>query len=480
MYNRLEEIEKFAVTKRKKDWKVINMTHSKTVKRTRNDIDMTIGPLPGKILLFSLPLIFSNILQLLFNAADIVVVGRFAGETSLAAVGSTGSLTNLLINIFIGMSIGTNVLTARAIGQKNQRAISDTVHTSILFSILCGIALAIIGFFIAKPALALMETPPDVIDKSVLYMRIYFLGMPMTMLYNFGYAIMRAQGDTRRPMYYLIIAGIVNVLLNLFFVIKLDMNVAGVAIATVVSHTISALLILRCLSRLDNDCKFEIKKLRIKKNTLIKMMTIGIPAGIQGAVFSISNMLIQSSINYFGSVAMAANTAANNIEGFVYTSTNAIYQTTLSFISQNLGAKKIDRIKRVFILCSITVIVLGMVLSGVMYLFGDKLLGIYSTSPEVVEYGMTRFAYVLLPYFLVGLMEVMVGGVRGLGASVAPTIISLLGACAFRIVWIYTVFVSHKKLEMLYISYPISWLLTALGQFILFLVLYKKAKKIYQ
>lgn len=456
------------------------MTSTKTVKKTRNDIDMTAGPLPGKILLFSMPLIFSNILQLLFNAADIVVVGRFAGETSLAAVGSTGSLTNLLVNIFIGMSVGTNVLTARAIGQKNARAISDTVHTSVLFSILCGVLLAIIGFFVSKPALTLMETPPDVIDKSVLYMRIYFLGMPMIMLYNFGYAIMRAQGDTRRPMIYLIIAGIVNVLLNLFFVIKLHMNVAGVAIATVTSQSISAILILRCLSRLDNDCKFEFKKLRIKKNTLFKMMTIGIPAGIQGAVFSVSNMLIQSSINYFGSVAMAANTAANNIEGFVYTSTNAISQTSLSFTSQNLGAKKVDRIKRVFILCCMTVIILGLTLSSVTYLFGTKLLGIYSTSPEVIEYGLTRFSYILLPYFLCGLMESIVGSVRGLGASIAPTIISLLGACAFRIIWIYTVFEAHKNLEMLYISYPISWLVTAFGQFVLFLILYKKAKKLYQ
>ena len=456
------------------------MIPRKAVKRTRNDIDMTTGPLPGKILLFSLPLIFSNILQLLFNAADIVVVGRFAGETSLAAVGSTGSLTNLLINIFIGMSIGTNVLTARSIGQKNTRAISDTVHTSILFSVLCGIALAILGFFIAKPALTLMGTPPDVIDKSVLYMRIYFLGMPMTMLYNFGYAIMRARGDTRRPMFYLIIAGIVNVLLNLFFVINLHMNVAGVAIATVVAQTISALLILRCLYKLDDECKFEPKKLRIKKNTLIKMMTIGIPAGIQGAVFSVSNMLIQSSINYFGSVAMAANTAANNIEGFVYTSMNAIYQTTLSFTSQNLGAKKIDRIKKVFILCSITVIVLGLFLSIFIYAFGKSFLGIYSTSPEVVEYGIIRLSYIMLPYFLCGLMEVIVGSVRGLGASVSTTIISLLGACAFRIIWIYTVFEAHKKLEILYISYPISWLLTSFGQFMLFLILYKKAKKQYQ
>lgn len=453
------------------------MAHTKTIKRTRNDIDMTTGSLPGKILMFSLPLIFSNILQLLFNAADIIVVGRFAGDASLAAVGSTGALTSLLVNIFIGMSVGTNVVAARAIGEKNAETVSDTVHTSVLFSIVCGVFLAVIGFFIAEPALAFMDTPPDVIDKSVLYMRIYFLGMPMTMLYNFGYAIMRAQGDTRRPMYYLIIAGVVNVVLNLFFVIKLNMDVAGVAIATVISQALSAFLILNCLSKLTNECKFEAKKLNIKKDTIIQIMKIGIPAGIQSALFSISNMLIQSSINYFGSVAMAATTVAVNIEGFVYTSIYAIYQTMLSFVSQNLGAKKIDRIKRVFILCNITAIILGIFLSGIAYIFGRELMGLYSTSEEVIACGLVRFSYIMVPYFLCGLMEVMVGAVRGLGASLAPTVISLLGICVFRVAWVYTVFESNKNLETLYISYPISWILTIAGQFILFVILYKKIKK---
>lgn len=450
-------------------------TASKTV--TKKSIDMTSGALIPKILLFSLPLIFSNILQLLFNAADIIVVGRFAGESSLAAVGSTGSLTNLLINVFIGVSVGTNVITAHAIGQKNDRAVSDTVHTSILFSLISGVFLAFVGFFLAKPVLALMDTPPDVIDKSVLYMRIYFCGMPMTMLYNFGYAIMRAMGDTRRPMYYLIFAGIINVILNLFTVIVLHMDVAGVAIATVTSQTISALLILRCLSKMDNACHFEIKKLAIKKRTLTRMLRIGLPAGVQGALFSVSNVLIQSSVNFFGAAAMAGNTAAGNIEGFAYTAMNAVHQTSLSFTSQNLGAGRIDRIKKVFFLCLLFVFIIGSMLSLVMCLGAEYLIPIYSSSQEVIEYGVNRLLYVGALYFLCGVMEVIVGSIRGLGASFVPTIISLLGACVFRVVWIYTVFESHKTLETLFISYPISWTLTILGQLIFFCYIYKKTKK---
>lgn len=438
------------------------------------EIDMCNGPLLGKILRFSFPLMLSGILQLLFNAADIVVVGRFSGSSALAAVGSTGSLINLLINMFIGMSIGTNVLVAQYYGARDAKNVSETVHTSVLLSLVSGVFLIFVGLFLARPLLSLMGTPDDVLDQAALYMRIYFAGMPVVMLYNFGSAILRALGDTRRPLYFLIIAGIVNVLLNLFFVIVLKMGVAGVALATVISQGISAALIVNCLIRSDGIYRLHLKKLRIHKDKLFGMMRIGLPAGMQGAVFSISNVLIQSSINSFGSVAMAGNTAASNIEGFIYTSMNAIYQANLSFTSQNMGARKYSRINKILWICLATVSVVGLALGTIAILAGRNLLSIYSTDPAVIEYGLNRMRIICLTYFTCGMMDTMVGSMRGIGYSVLPMIVSLTGACGLRVLWIFTVFAANRTLFVLYLSYPVSWIITALVHFICFWVVRRK------
>ncbi len=438
------------------------------------EMDMCSGPLLKKILIYALPLVLSGVLQLLFNAADIIVVGRFTGSSALAAVGSTGSLINLLVNLFIGLSIGTNVLVARYYGAKDRKAVEETVHTSILTAGVGGIFLIFAGFFAARPLLEIMGTPADVIDQAVLYMRIYFIGMPAFMLYNFGAAVLRAIGDTRRPLYFLLIAGIINVIFNLIFVIVFSMGVAGVAIATVISQVISAVLVILCLLQTEGMCRLEISKLRINRHKLVMMLKIGLPAGLQGIVFSISNVLIQSSINSFGSQVMAGNTAASNIEGFVYTAMNAIYQTSLSFTSQNLGAGQYKRIDRILSRCLMVVAVIGLVLGNGAYLLGTQLLGIYSTEAEVISYGLVRLSIVSSTYFLCGLMDVMVGSIRGLGYSVLPMLVSLTGACAFRVLWIFTVFAWDRTLVCLYISYPVSWLLTASVHFICYQVVRRR------
>ena len=435
------------------------------------------GPLLGKILLFSIPLMLSGVLQLLFNAADIVVVGRFAGHQALAAVGSTSALINLLVNVFIGLSVGTNVMVANYYGAGDRERLSQTVHTAILSSIICGLALIFIGGFLAKPMLTLMGTPDDVLHQAALYMRIYFAGMPVFMLYNFGAAILRAVGDTRRPLYYLLIAGVLNVGLNLIFVIVLHMGVAGVALATVISQIVSAFLVIKALMNSDDMIRLELKKLKIHPARLRKMIRIGLPAGMQGAVFSVSNMLIQSSINSFGSIAMAGSTAAGNIEGFVYTAMNSFYQTALSFTSQNMGAGKYKRVGRILILCQICVTITGLVLGNGSYLFGRQLLGIYSSDPEVIAYGLLRMSYLCIPYFLCGNMDVMVGSLRGMGYSIMPMLVSLAGACGIRVIWIYTIFRMNHTLETLFTSYPISWIITAVVHLICFMIAYRKLKE---
>ncbi len=438
------------------------------------EIDMCHGPLLGKILVFYIPLMLSGILQLLFNAADIIVVGQFAGNESLAAVGSTGALINLIINLFIGLSVGANVLVARYYGANQQTELKEMVQTAIATSVISGILLVFVGFFVAKPALTLMGTPDDVIGQSVLYMRIYFAGMPFMMAYNFGAAVLRAVGDTKRPLYYLLIAGIVNVILNLIFVIYFSMNVAGVATATVISQAISAVLVIRCLLKTDGVYKLELKGLKISMDKLGKMFKIGLPAGVQGALFSISNVLIQSSVNSFGSVAMAGNTAGSNIEGFVYTSMNAFYQSAISFCGQNYGAKEYKRVGKALFICEVLVILVGLLLGNGAYLAGGTLLKLYSSDPEVISYGILRMRYICVTYFLCGMMDVMVGGLRGIGYSIMPMLVSLTGACLFRIVWIYTVFQEVRTLPCLYISYPISWILTFSVHLICFLIVYKK------
>lgn len=427
------------------------------------EVDMCRGPLLGKILIFAFPLMLSGILQLLFNAADIVVVGRFAGSQALAAVGSTGALINLIINVFIGLSVGANVLVARYYGAGEKEQVSQAVHTSVLLSLLCGVVLIAAGVLLARPLLELMGTPDDVIDMSATYMRIYFCGMPVVMLYNFGAAILRSVGDTKRPLYFLIVAGLINVVLNLFFVIVCGMDVDGVALATVISQVVSAGLILLCLMRMEGPCHLDLHKLHIYKDKMWQIVRVGLPAGLQGCIFSISNVLIQSSVNSFGSVAMAGNTAASNIEGFVYNGMNAIYQTALSFTSQNYGARQYHRISRVMRLCLALVTAVGLGLGLTAVLLHNQLLGIYSSDPQVIAYGTMRMRFVATLYFLCGIMDVMAGVMRGMGYSILPMIVSLTGACGLRILWIFTLFAANRTLSMLYVSYPVSWFITALA-----------------
>ncbi len=432
------------------------------------------GPLLGKILIFYIPLMLSGVLQLLFNAADIAVVGRFAGNEALAAVGSTGSLTNLIVNLFMGLSVGANVMVARFYGSGQMKELKEMVQTAVATAAIGGVILVFVGFLAARPALALMATPENVIDHSVLYMRIYFAGMPFMMAYNFGSAILRAVGDTRRPLYYLMIAGVVNVVLNLIFVIVFSMGVAGVATATVISQAISALLVIRCLIRTDGVYKLELKGLKIRRDKLLRMIQIGLPAGLQSSLFSISNVLIQSSVNSFGSVAMAGNTAGSNVEGFVYTSMNAFHQAAISFAGQNYGAMKYKRVGKVLLICEGLVIFVGLALGNAGYFFAGNILKIYSTDPEVISYGVLRMSYICVTYFLCGMMEVIVGVLRGIGCSIMPMLVSLTGACLFRVVWIYTVFQQIRTLDCLYVSYPISWILTLCVHLVCFAIVYRK------
>ncbi len=438
------------------------------------EMDMCSGPILSKMLVFAIPLMLSSILQLLFNAADIVVVGRFAGSNALAAVGSTSSLINLLVSVFNGLSIGVNVLVARYLGARDAQNTHETVHTAVLVSIVSGVILVVLGISLAAPLLTLMGTPEEVLPLSTLYIRIYFGGMPFTMLYNFGSAIMRSTGDTKRPLYFLAFAGVVNVVLNLILVVFFNMSVAGVAIATVVSQAISAILVMICLLRMDGLCRVDIKQLRIYKDKLVSMIRIGLPAGLQGALFNISNVLIQSSVNSFGSVAMAGNSASANIEGFIYMGMNAIYQTVLSFISQNLGAKQYKRITRVAVTGVSLVAIIGVALGGLALLFDAPLLSIYSDTAEVVEFGLKRMWIIAPTYFICGMMDVIMGCNRGLGYSIMPMIVSLAGACGFRILWIFTVFATNPTLETLYTSYPISWALTAAAHAVCFVIVKRK------
>ncbi len=438
------------------------------------EIDMCSGPLFGKILRFAVPLILSGVLQLLFNAADIIVVGRFTGSDALAAVGSTSSLINLLVNLFIGVSVGANVMAARYYGSGSEEEMFQTVHTAILTALVGGCFMVFAGILAARPVLELMGTPEDVLPQAVLYMRLYFIGMPAFMAYNFGAAILRAIGDTKRPLYFLSAAGVVNVLFNLLFVVVFHMGVEGVAIATVISQVISAILVLRCLCKSEGIYRLEFRRLHVHKDKLAAMLKIGLPAGFQGMMFNISNVLIQSSVNSFGSLVMAGNTAASNIEGFVYIALNAIYQTALSFTSQNVGARQYRRVDQVLGCCLLIVAVLGTVLGVGAYLMGGVLLRIYSSDPQVIAYGITRLSLISAPYALCGLMDVLAGSLRGMGCSITPMITSLTGACLFRVIWIFTVFRLEHSRFVLYVSYPISWTLVLLLNMACYLVMRKK------
>ncbi len=444
----------------------------------RYEIDMCGGNLLKNIIMFTIPLALSGMLQLAFNMADIVVVGRFAGKESLAAVGSTTSLINLIINLFLGMSSGTTIVVSRYFGARNYDGVSKSVHTAVALSVFGGIVLGIFGFIFSKTFLKLMDSPVDVIDKAALYMKIYFIGLPATLLYNYESAILRAVGNTKKPLFFLSIAGVTNVVLNLILVIIFHLDVAGVAIATAVSQVVSATLCTIYLVRSDEAAyQLIIKDVRFWKKQLLEIMKLGIPAGIQGSMFSLSNVLIQSSVNSLGSIVVAGNSAASNIEGFAYTAMNAVHQAAITSVSQNYGAKNETRIKKSFLVCLGLVSVIGIVMGGGIWLFRDFFIGIYSTDAEVIRYGGIKLGYVCLPYVICGLMEVCVGLVRGLSYSIMPVIVTLVGTCILRIAWIYMVFPVYGTYESIMISYPISWAITTIAHYISYLCVKKRAFK---
>ena len=439
-------------------------------KTKQYEMDMCSGPILRKMLMFALPLMLSSILQLLFNAADIVVVGKFAGDNSLAAVGSNTALINLLTNLFIGLSIGANVVAARHYGAKAWDDLRRTVHTAMLLSMLSGALLLVLGVIGAEQMLIWMQTPEEVLPLATVYLRTYFLGMISTMVYNFGSALLRAVGDTKRPLYFLLCAGIINVILNLLFVIGFQMDVMGVAIATVISETVSALLVLRCLVKEKGGIHLELRAMRIDRKKMLQILRIGLPAGFQGVVFALSNVVIQSSVNIFGNIVVAGNSAAANLEGFVYMAMNAFYQTTLSFVSQNYGAGEQKRINRIVLLGEACVIVTGTLLGNMVVFFGNDLLQIYSNNPEVIAAGMVRLHYISMIYALCGIMDVMVGALRGIGYSIMPMIVSIVGVCVLRLIWLATVFQipEFHKIETVYLSYPVTWILTSLVYIVFF------------
>ena len=445
-----------------------------TAKKNKYEIDMCNGTIMDKLISFSLPLMLSGILQLMFNAVDIIVVGRFSGSQALAAVGSTSALINVFTNLFIGISLGANVLTARFYAAGREKEVSETVHTAITLALVSGIVMALVGLVFSRGALALMGTPDDVIGLSALYMRIYFLGMPFFMLYNYGAAILRAVGDTKRPLLFLMIAGVINACLNMVLVIVFKLGVAGVAIATVISQMISCVLVLRCLCRSESSYRLRFSELGMKGYYLKQIFSVGVPAGIQSTVINISNAMLQSSVNSFGSIAMAGYTASNNIFGFLYVSVNSFTQACMSFTSQNYGVKKLKRMDRVLIDCMILSVVVTLILGSSVYVFGPELLHIYSDQADVIQYGMEIFSYTTVTYFLCGLMDLFPGALRGMGYSTVPMILSIIGTVGVRIIWIYGLFPSHRSLTFLFLSYPVSWIATIIMQVICFWFVRKK------
>lgn len=442
------------------------------------EIDMCNGPILPKLLRFAVPLMCSSMLQLLFNAADVIVVGRFAGDNSLAAVGSNSSLIALLTNLFLGLSIGANILAAKHYGAKDDDGLSKTVHTSMLLGLCSGLILTVVGVAGARQILVWMQCPANVLDLAALYLRIYFAGMAATMLYNFGAALLRAVGDTQRPLFYLFFAGIVNVILNLFFVIVMKMDVAGVALATVISQCISAALVIRCLMREQGAIHLDLHSLRFNKVKLRQILQVGLPAGVQGILFSLSNVVIQASINGFGETVMAGNSAASNIENFIYVALNAFYQANVSFTSQNMGAGNYRRIWQILARVELCVLVLGLALGGVTYLFGPQLLSLYSPSPAVIQAGLVRLKIVAVTYVLCGFMDSCVGTLRGIGYSVLPMVVTLVGACILRLVWISLLFhnPAYHTVDVIYWSYPVSWVVTASVHFLCIIITMRKLK----
>ena len=443
----------------------------------KNAQNMLQGPLFWSILSYTVPIILTSVLQLLFNAADLVVVGRFCGSISVAAVGATGSITNLLVNFFVGLSVGAGVTVAHALGSREDQVVHRTVHTALPTALISGLVLTVVGVTFADTFLGLMGTPDNVLALSSVYMKIYFAGITFTMVYNFCAAILRAVGDTKSPLIFLSAAGVINVALNLVFVTVLHMNVAGVALATAISQAISAITVVIVLMKRTDACRLELKKMRFYRIQLFKMLRIGLPAGIQSSLFSISNVLIQSSVNSFGDIFMSGNAASGNIEGFLYVTMNSFHQTAVNFIGQNMGAQQYSRVKKILWVCLGSVGIVGLSLGLLMWTFGEQLLSIYITdSAQAITYGMIRMTYLALPYFLCGLMDVSTGAHRGMGASFTPMVISVLGVCGIRIGWIMTIFriPQFHTPQCLYISYAISWTVTFLIQMLAFRHIYKQ------
>ncbi len=443
------------------------------------NMDMTSGPLLKKIIFFAIPLILTSVLQLLYNAADIVVVGKFAGDSSLAAVGSTTSLINLIVNTFAGLSMGSGVIVAQAIGANDSTRIGKTVHTSMLLSVILGVGVGILGICICEPLLLLMGSPKEVLTKATLYMRVYFCGMPGFMIYNFGSVILRSVGDTKRPLAILSISGVANVLLNLLFVIAFKMDVAGVALATIISQYISAIWVVILLIKDKTDCRLFIKKLRIHKAQLINIFAFGMPIGIQNSLFSISNVIIQSSINTFGTVVMAGNSAAINIEGFVHAILCSVSQTAMMFSGQNSGARKYDRVKKVLTRCLLLTTIIGIVLGGMVLIFKESLLFLYTDSANVVNAGAVRLNIIIVFYAIFATMETVACVTRGMGKSLVPMLITMVFVCAMRVVCVFTIFAAFREVEIVYWSYPATWALASIGQFAYFTIVYKASQSIY-
>ena len=443
----------------------------------KQSASMLQGPVLWGVVRYTIPIILTSILQLLFNAADLVIVGRFCGSISVAAVGATGAITNLIVNLFIGLSVGAGVTVAHAIGSREEEAVHRAVHTALPVALISGAVLTVVGVLLAGTFLHMMGTPDTVLPLSRIYMQIYFGGITFNMVYNFCASILRAAGDTKGPLVYLTFAGVVNVALNVVFVTVFHMNVAGVALATTISQGISAVLVVIALMRRKDSCRLYLKKMRFYRMELVKMVRIGLPAGIQGSLFSISNVLIQSSINSFGDVFMSGNAAAGNIEGFVYVAMNAFHQTAVNFIGQNVGAQQYDRVKKTLWCCLGSVVLVGLVAGVLGCVFGPRLLAIYITdSAEAVSHGMLRLSIVCSLYFLCGLMDVSTGALRGMGASLEPMVISVLGICGLRILWIYTIFqipVFHTP-QCLFLSYPVSWVITFAAQMVAFRKVFRR------
>ncbi len=446
------------------------------MKQRRYEMDMTTGSLPQKMLGYALPFVATGVLQLLFNAADMIVVGNLVSVDALAAVGSTSSLINLIINLFMGLSVGVSVLVSQYYGAERYSSVFETVHTAFCVSIISGVAIAAFGIIFAEPMLVAMGSPDSVRDDATLYLQIYFAGTPAVLLYNFLASVLRAVGDTRRPLAYLSISGVANVLLNLILVLLLpkEIGISGVGIATVVSQVISALLVCRCLHHTSECYHLDYKALKIYPDKLKSMIKIGLPAGIQGSLFSISNVIIQTNINFWGADVIAGNSAAQTIEGFTYVAMNSVAQTALAFVGQNIGARKAKNVRTIILWSCLFVTIIGIIFGGISYLLGKPLLRLFNPDATVIHYGLIRLLFICLPYFLAGLMDVLVGALRGMGYSLVPMLISVVGICGFRVLWIYTVYPNWRFLETIYISYPITWILTLLIQALCLIIILNK------